>query len=135
LLIKNGSSSCLTHIQLRPLQTGLGVHAVHLVFLLAFYLFPELQTHSLPSQLGLLGMHYSCWKSLSRRLLGVMLFASGMPPPSIQLLQAAQLSHRTTSKLILTFPIHIHDGKVGVSSQITLPSSFSALNTYIGWNT
>lgn len=51
-------------------------------------------------------------------------FAAGTLPSSFQQLQAAQLKHRTTSKLMLTFPTQIPDGRLGVSSLIT-PSSSS----------
>lgn len=57
--------------------------------------------------------------------LGDSVFAAGTLPSSVQQLQAAQLKHRTTSKLMLTFPTQIPGGRLGVSSLIT-PSSSSS---------
>lgn len=57
--------------------------------------------------------------------LGDSVFAAGTLPSSVQQLQEAQLKHRTTSKLMLTFPTQIPGGRLGVSSLIT-PSSSSS---------
>lgn len=97
--------------------------AVHLVLWGAFYLLPVdpfCPISALPSGKFPLVLGRACLEGC----LGDSVFAAGTLPSSIQQLQAAQLKHRTTSKLMLTFPTQIPDGRLGVSSLIT-PSSSS----------